>query len=83
MLCVDEGYFGGGADTRRKIEECLKKYQMTEFPNVVVPGGFEGVLRKTGKDGYGLMVIDEKGIVRSVNARATNLPPLLPGLFAP
>lgn len=82
MLCVDEGYFEGKRnDTKRQVDACLKKYSMTEFPNVMMPGGFDSVVRKTGKDGYGLMVINPKGIVLSMNALATTLPGLLPELF--
>ncbi len=82
MLCVDESYFAGQGDTmRRRVDDCLKKYAMTEFPNVMMPGGFDSVVRKTGKDGYGLIVIDGKGIVLAMDARAADLPRLLPGLF--
>lgn len=43
----------------------FKKYGGAEWPSIVLPGGFEGALQ-FGDFGYGKIIVDADGIVRSI-----------------
>lgn len=76
LLSVDaERNFCGEnpADADRKS---LKEVGV-DWENVLVPGGFETLLRRYNLDGYGLVLIDPNGIVRGVNLRADEVKKLI------
>ena len=52
-----------------------------EWPNVVVPGGWEDVMRKFNLSGYGLTLVDAEGIVRGVSIHERELKKLLAEMY--
>ncbi len=64
-------------DTDRKFYDSLapnlfQTYGGASWPQVMIPGGFEGALI-LGDYGFGSVVVDETGIVRAVGALGFNI----------
>jgi len=71
-------------DTSRSLYDSqapglFEKYGGGEWPSIILPGGFEGALR-FGDFGYGKIIVDAEGIVRSIGEY--KMKPTLEKIFA-
>ena len=63
----------------RKAPALFEKYGGGQWPSVVLPGGFQGAMR-FGDFGYGKIIVDADGIVRSIGEY--KMKPTLNKIFA-
>lgn len=75
-LSVDLGY-GTDAATAQKQADAIRAKHGVNWPNVLVPNGFNGVMRKFNLSGYGLTLIGPDGVVRGVSIRMEEAEALL------
>ena len=80
LLSVDLEYGMPKEEAARKDLERMHK-QNVEWPNVLLPHGFDDTQRRFNLDGYGLTLIGPDGIVRGVDLRADDVEPLLGKMF--
>ena len=80
LLSVDLSYETPKAEAAKGDAQRMKEQQV-EWPNVLVPDGFDGTQRRFNLDGYGLTLIGPDGIVRGVDVRADEVENLLHGMF--
>ena len=76
LLSVDKEYTFGEKEPVNEDNEVLKK-QGVDWPNVMLPKGFNDTQRLFNVDGYGSMLIDPGGIVRGVDIRAEEVEQLI------
>jgi hypothetical protein len=72
LLSVDPESFGHDqryVDQARKILE----QRQIDWPSVFLPGGWSDAGRIFNLSGYGLVLVDARGIVRGVNLRGDDL----------
>jgi len=79
LLSVDFDYGNSKEEAAKSDLECMQK-QGVNWPNVLVPGGFDNCQRTFNLDGYGLTLIDPDGIVRGVDVRPNEVAQLLGNL---
>jgi hypothetical protein len=72
LLSVDPGYFG---DDKRYLDQARKilEKRKIDWPSVFLPGGWSDAGRVFNLSGYGLVLVDARGIVRGVNLRGDDL----------
>jgi hypothetical protein len=80
LLSVDGGHHAPINEVLRDNKEELKS-QGVNWPNVVMPHGFDDSRRLFNADGYGLTLIDPDGIVRDIHAFPEDLEPKLKEIF--
>jgi hypothetical protein len=66
LLSVDYDYSSEGNNAADEDNKRLKK-QGVDWPNVIVPHGFDTVQRLFNFDGYGLILVDPNGNVKGIN----------------
>ena len=49
-----------------RAEKLFDKYGGGDWPSILLPNGFDDAVR-FGDFGYGTVIVDEEGIVRSIN----------------
>jgi hypothetical protein len=76
MLSIDHSY-GMPIDAVIKSDKESMRDAEVNWPNVVLPHGFTDVKATFNTEGYGLILIDPKGIVRDTNVTPDTLEPLL------
>jgi len=79
LLSVDLGY---GRDAEGAAQSDLKTLQKQDvnWPNVLLPHGFEDCQRTFNLDGYGLTLVGPDGIVRGVDVHPSEVARLLGNL---
>jgi hypothetical protein len=80
LLSTDLSYGMSKEEAGRRDAERLKPQQV-DWPNVLVPGGFDGTQRRFNLDGYGLTLVGPDGIVRGVDLRTDDVESLLGRMF--
>jgi hypothetical protein len=72
LLSVDPSYF---PDTDKYVAQAQKLFEQkqVDWPNAFLPGGWNDVARVFNLSGYGLTLVDARGIVRAVNIRPNEL----------
>ena len=50
-----------------RAPKLFAQYGGGDWPSIIVPGGFNAVSSAFGGFGYGKVIVDEEGIVRSIN----------------
>ena len=78
---MDRSYRSGDpeedAERARKI---YQKFKLT-WPNVFVPKGWDEVTSTFNAQGYGLILVDPKGVVRGANVREREIEGLLGKIY--
>lgn len=77
---MDRSYGGRARRFEKKNREVLKKFKL-DWPNVLVPGGWDGIMRTFNASGYGIILVDHQGIVRSVNPSKRRLKKLIKEIY--
>jgi len=78
LLSVDKGW--EMADAAKLDKECLAQHQV-DWPNVLLPHGFDDTQTLFNVDGYGLTLIGPDGIVRGVDLRPEGVSELLAKIY--
>jgi hypothetical protein len=76
LLSVDLGYDFAKEKAAAKDLERMHK-QHVDWPNVLIPGGWDETQRRFNIDGYGLTLIGPDGIVRGVDVGPDEVEKLL------
>jgi hypothetical protein len=69
---VDPEYFEKKEQYEPQAKKLFTKLDIT-WPNVWVAGGWGEMNRTSNADGYGKILVDSKGIVRSINLHGEQL----------
>jgi hypothetical protein len=79
MLSVDLGY---GTQMGEAMSGDFQRMRDNgvDWPNVLVPKGFDDLQRIFNLDGYGLTLIGPDGVVRGVNIRSEEVDRLMAGM---
>jgi hypothetical protein len=72
LLSVDPGYFGESKSYISQAEKILKRNKI-DWPSAFLPGGWNDCARAFNLSGYGLVLVDAQGVVRSINPRGEEL----------
>jgi hypothetical protein len=85
LLSVDKGYEGyersGSSDQSLATKNAQRMHkQQVDWPNVLLPHGFDDAQRRFNLDGYGLTLIGPDGIVRGVDVQPGEVERLLGGM---
>ncbi len=73
LLSVDPEYFGKEKARYEPQAQRLFKRLGIDWPNVWVAGGWGELNRTFNADGYGLTLVDDRGIVRGIDLGADEL----------
>jgi hypothetical protein len=76
LVSVDRDYGELEARTRKRAREIFTKQKLT-WPNVCLPGGWDECAKTFNLRGYGLSLVDAKGIVRGIGVRPKEIKRLL------
>ena len=74
LLSVDGDNSYG--DAKAQDAETMRSHGIS-WPNVLIPGGWDGAIGTLNLDGYGLALIDAKGVVLGANLFPEQLETLL------
>jgi hypothetical protein len=72
LLSVDPEYFGEDRSYISQAGKILTRNKI-DWPSVFLPGGWNDCARMFNLTGYGLVLVDTQGIVRSINPRPDQL----------
>ena len=83
MVLLDVGpeYFDKPEHYQPKARDILQRHKLN-WPNAVAPKGFQDTVRVFNLSGYGNVIVDAKGVVRSVNVHGKELERLLEEVVA-
>jgi len=76
MLSVDLGW-GSQKDEAARDDKKILDQQHVDWPNVLLPNGFDDSQRFFNLDGYGLTLVGADGKVKAIDIRAESLENLL------
>ena len=79
LLSVDASYGFPGHEEKNKT---LLAAHGLAWPNVLVPGGWTELEKTLNVSGYGLVLVDQDGLVRGVDLRKSELIELVGDLYA-
>jgi hypothetical protein len=72
LLSVDPGYFGENKGYVSQAEKIFTRNKI-DWPSAFLPGGWNDCARTFNLNGYGLVLVDAQGIVRSINPRGAEV----------
>ncbi len=78
LLSVDRAYGNLEGKTRRRATEIFTKLKLS-WPNVWLAGGWDECIKTFNLRGYGLTLVDAKGIVRGIHVQLGAIKGLLKG----
>jgi hypothetical protein len=76
LVSVDKSYGKDPQTIVNNIKRTLRKRNV-DWPCVVEPTGWTGIVRRYNCDGYGLALVDSDGIVRGMHLRVEDVDRLL------
>jgi hypothetical protein len=76
LLDVDPQYFKKPEEYLPQAKKILGRHKLT-WPNALAPKGFDDTAHAFNLSGYGVVVVDAKGIVRGVNLHGKELERLI------
>ncbi len=76
LLSVDLGY-GMPKEEASSMDLKRLRKQQVNWPNVLLPHGWDDTQRRFNIDGYGLTLVGPDGIVRGVNISPEEVEPLI------
>jgi hypothetical protein len=82
LVDVDPGYFQKPEQYLPQAKKIIERHKL-DWPNVIVPGGFNETVRVFNLSGYGNVVVDPQGIVRGVNVHGGQLEQLVEKIVEP
>ncbi len=81
LLSVDRGRKPGDEERLLKATHSLQEKLKLDWPNIFVPDSWSGVLRTFNIKGYGLILVDPKGIVRGAGFHAKDLESMMKAIY--
>lgn len=80
-MSVDRSYDSFDPEEAKKRALQILKKQKVDWPSAFDPAGWAGVHKAFNSSGYGLVLVDPKGIVRGIGVRADRAEALLKEIF--